>query len=116
VDEEHAEEGVATFGDAAEALAVGAGVFAGSEAEEAGEVPGRGEAVEVTYEGDDAGGGEETGAWDGEQAGDGRELIGELVEGAFELVEALFELTDFGSELAGFPRPIKSPALVPLWS
>lgn len=71
--EHHAQVGVAVLGDAAEALNRTAGELFGREAEIGGEGAARAKAVDIAYEGDQSGGGEDADAGDGHESGEALE-------------------------------------------
>ena len=81
MDEQHPEIAVASLRYAAATARKPGGVLAGREAEIGGKATTRAEAADITDEGDERGGGEDTDAWDGhEKLG-----IGHVLSEALEL-------------------------------
>src|SRR5438552_1717838 len=80
VDQEHAEIGVPALADGPQPAAQAARMLTGRQAEVAGEVAPRGEAMRMADEADQRGRGEETDAGDGAQSGDERRRDGERLE------------------------------------
>jgi len=80
VDEEHPKAGVALVRDPAQATNVATGGLAGCEPEGAGQMAGRGEALDVPEARRQGGGGEQAHAGDGAKPRDERALAGQRVE------------------------------------
>src|SRR6266704_2174991 len=97
VDEEHAKVDVAALADGTEAADETAGAFTRGQPEVAGEVTAGGETLHVPDEGNQGGGGEETDAGDGAQAGDGGSLVGECLELVLDDTDAALDVADLGA-------------------
>jgi len=94
VDEEHAQVGVAAFADASQAAGEAAGAFAGGDAEVAGEVAARREAMQVADEGEQRRGGQPSDAGHGAEPAHRGDLSGQEIELALHGLDALLEVAD----------------------
>jgi hypothetical protein len=100
MDKKHAQISIPPFGNRAEAAMISAGVFPGGETEEAGEVAGCWESVNVADKSNQGSGGQKADAGDGTQLLEDGVMISQRLELPFNGTDTSFELSDFISHIS----------------
>ena len=100
MDKEHSQVRITAFGDPPEATVISAGVFPGSETEEAGEVAGSWESVDIANKSDQGSGGQKADARDGAKLFENGVIDCQRLELPFDGVDTSFELSDFISHIS----------------
>lgn len=100
MDKKHAQISIPPFGDTTEAALIAAGVFPGSESEEAGEVAGCWESMDIANKSDQGSGGQKADSGDGTQLFEDGVMISQRLELPFNGTDTSFELSDFISHIS----------------